>query len=196
MRMRDEMFLETTQQIQAIAHPLRQRALNLLVDAPYTNKQLASVLQVSPPRLHFHMRELLEAGLVEIVEERPKGGILEKYYRSIARILRLSPQISQVADDAELLENTLDVVKQEYVRANAHFEGRPPDLSFLHLPIRLSPERLVRLKEHLKAIDDEILQAESDPQRDTYEGFFTLTYLFHALPPVVREENTQEVDEL
>jgi DNA-binding transcriptional ArsR family regulator len=72
--MRDELVLETTEQIRALAHPLRQRVLHLLTDVPYTNKQLAMALQVSPPRLHFHVRELQAAGLIEIVSEQPQKG--------------------------------------------------------------------------------------------------------------------------
>src|SRR5438067_5723839 len=193
--MRHEMTLKTPKQIQALAHPLRLRVLNLLTDAPYTNKQLALVLQVSPPRLHFHMRELLEVGLVEIVEERSKGGVIEKYYRSVARILHLSPQISQVARNVELMESTLDVMKQEYVRASAYFDEQPPNLQFLHVPARLAPERLARIQEHLQAISDETLQAEDDPQRDTYENFVAITYLLHALPPVPREDSSQPGDD-
>jgi DNA-binding transcriptional ArsR family regulator len=69
--MRDELLIETPEQLRALAHPLRQRILQLLTDAPSTNQQLALALGVSPPRLHFHVRELLAAGLIELVAERP-----------------------------------------------------------------------------------------------------------------------------
>ena len=181
--MLNEIILETPEQIRALAHPLRQRILNLLVDAPYTNKQLASTLNVSPPRLHFHVRELQSAGLIEIVSEQPKGSVVEKYYRAVARVVRLNPNLHQVASDEELLETTLDAVRQEYMRAHTYFNGQLPDSRFAHELLRLSPERLASIQEHLQAIGNEIYQALTDPERETYADFVSITYLLHTLPP-------------
>lgn len=181
--MRDEIILETPEQIRALAHPLRQRILNLLVDAPYTNKQLASALNVSPPRLHFHVRELHSAGLIEIVSEQHKGGVVEKYYRATARVVRLNSGLSQVVSDEELLETTLDAVRQEYIRANTYFGGHLPKTLFAHELVRLSPERLARIQEHLQAVGEDIYGALKDPVRETYADFVSITYLLHTLPP-------------
>jgi len=181
--MRQELILESAEQIRALAHPLRQRILNLLVDAPYTNKQLASVLNVSPPRLHFHVRDLLTAGLIEIISEQPKGGVIEKYYRAVARVLRLGSSAHETLSKEELLETTLDAVRQEFIRANTYFDGQLPKLVFAYEPVRLSTERLIRIEEHLQAVGKEIYQALEDPARETYEHFVSVSYLLHTLPP-------------
>ncbi len=181
--MRNEIVLQTPEQIRALAHPLRQRILNLLVDAPYTNKQLATALNVSPPRLHFHVRELQSAGLIEMVEERPKGGVVEKYYRAVARVVLLNPNLRQVVSDEELLETTLDAVRQEYIRAHTYFNGQLLNTLFAHELVRLSPERLASIQEHLRAVGDAIYQALTDPDRETYADFVSITYLLHTLPP-------------
>src|SRR5690349_3771764 len=102
--MRDVLVLETPEQIRALAHPLRQRVLGLLTNAPYTNKQLAEMLQIPPPRMHFHVRELQSAGMIEIVSQKPKGGVIEKYYRAVARVVRLAPETKETARDQELME--------------------------------------------------------------------------------------------
>lgn len=181
--MREELVLETAEQIRALAHPLRQRILNLLVDAPYTNKQLATTLNVSPPRLHFHVRELLTAGLIEIISEQPKGSVIEKYYRAVARVVRLDSGAHEAVSKEELLETTLDAVRQEFIRANTYFDGQLPRLHFAYEPVRLSTERLTRIEEHLQAVGKEIYQALEDPERETYEHFVSVSYLLHTLPP-------------
>jgi DNA-binding transcriptional ArsR family regulator len=193
--MRDEFILETAEQMRALAHPLRQRILNLLVDAPYTNKQLATILNVSPPRLHFHVRELLTTGLIEIVAEQPKGGVIEKYYRAVARIIRLSSQVHQAASEEELMETTLDAIRQEFTRANTYFEGQLPKFLFAYEPARLSPERLTRIEELLKAVDKEIYQALEDPKRDIYQHFVSISYLLHTLPPSRSDDFTSTGEE-
>ena len=183
--MRDELVLETPEQIRALAHPLRQRVLGLLTNAPYTNKQLADLLQVSPPRLHFHVRELQAAGLIEIVSEQPKGGVIEKYYRAVARVVRLAPETKEAVRDEELMESTLEALRQEYIRASAFFEeGEIPEMRFAHELVRLPADRLARIQQLLDDVGREIYQALEDPERDTYEQFFAVSYLLHRLPPV------------
>ncbi len=190
--MRDEIILETTEQIHALAHPLRQRILNLLTNAPYTNKQLATLLQVTPPRLHFHVRELLKVGFIEIVSEQQKGTMIEKYYRAAARVIRLEAGIMESANAQELVETTLEALRQEYIRANTFFEGHFPMRRFLHDLVRLPSERLARIEELLQALNSEIYQAAQDPDRDTYEHFLSITFLLHTLPAVAPEEEGQQ----
>ncbi len=186
--MRDELILETTEQIRALAHPLRQRILNLLTNAQYTNKQLASLLQVTPPRLHFHVRELQTTGLIEIVSEQPKGGVIEKYYRAVARVMRLGAGIMESVDSQELMETTLEALRQEYIRANTFFKGHIPEMHFAHELVRLPADRLARIQELLQILKSEIYQAMEDPERDTYDHFVAVTYLLHTLPSVEAEE--------
>lgn len=181
--MHDELIIETAEQIRALAHPLRQRILHLLTDSPATNKQLAMLLQVSPPRLHFHVRELHAAGLIEMVSEQPKGGVIEKYYRAVARTFRLRSTIAHEIANADVLESSLEATRQEFIRAMTYFGDHLPLLAFAHEPLRLSKERLAHIKRHLEALNQEMLQAKADPERETYEDAVVLSYLLHSLPP-------------
>ncbi|GCE07738.1 winged helix-turn-helix domain-containing protein [Dictyobacter aurantiacus] len=185
--MRDELVLETPEQVRALAHPLRQRIVNLLTDAPYTNKQMATRFEVSPPRLYFHVRELLTTGLIEIVEEQPKGGVIEKYYRAVARVIRLGSQTGAAVNAEDLTAKTLEVVRQEFMQANRHFDDHPPQLSFAYEPIRVSTERLERIQGHLDALREEIYQAMQDPERASREHYVALAYLLHTLPEPGKE---------
>jgi DNA-binding transcriptional ArsR family regulator len=181
--MRDELVVDTPEQLRALAHPLRQRILHLLLDAPHTNKQLATALQVSPPRLHFHVHELLAAGLIELVAERPKRGVLEKYYRAAARVLRLGPGVPPEVGNEELVGISLEAAHQELLRATRYFGAALPVLHFAFEPLRLSDERLARIQAHLGALHEEVLHALADPQRDHYGHAVALTFLLHSLPP-------------
>ena len=57
-------------QLKALGHPLRLRVLEVLGESgeQLTNRQLAQRLGVDPGHLHFHVRMLLGAGLIELVE--------------------------------------------------------------------------------------------------------------------------------
>jgi DNA-binding transcriptional ArsR family regulator len=80
----DTYVISDLTQIKALADPLRQRLLAAFVDEPRTTKQVAVELGQPPTRLYHHVDLLERAGLLELVETRPKRGTTEKYFRAIA----------------------------------------------------------------------------------------------------------------
>ena len=67
----DVLTLDKPEQLKALGHPLRLRVLETLGagDSEHlTNRELASRLGVDPGHLHFHVRMLLRAGLIELAE--------------------------------------------------------------------------------------------------------------------------------
>jgi DNA-binding Lrp family transcriptional regulator len=57
-----------------------------------TNRELAQKLAVDPGHLHFHVRMLHKAGLIELVDggDRKRR---EKPYRSVAKAIRVGPEL-------------------------------------------------------------------------------------------------------
>jgi DNA-binding transcriptional ArsR family regulator len=92
--MKELLVLDRPDQLKALGHPLRVRTLEMLggddEGEELTNRELAQRLGVDPGHLHFHVRMLLKAGLIELVEQE-KGR--EKPYRSVARTFRVSPDL-------------------------------------------------------------------------------------------------------
>jgi DNA-binding transcriptional ArsR family regulator len=91
----DVLMIERAEQLKALGHPLRLRVLEMLggdAEKPLTNRELAQKLNVDPGHLHFHVRMLLRAGLIE----RAEGGKgREKPYRAVATTVRVAPQLLQ-----------------------------------------------------------------------------------------------------
>jgi DNA-binding transcriptional ArsR family regulator len=86
--MEDQYFFKSIDQIQATAEPTRWQILNLLIAKAMTGSQLARVLGIPRPLAHYHLKILEKVGLVEFQEERMRGGVVEKYFRAIARQFR------------------------------------------------------------------------------------------------------------
>lgn len=182
---RDELVLDSLAQLGALAHPLRQRALRALADEPRTNKQLAALLGEPPARLHFHVRELERAGLIALVEERPKGGVLEKYYRAVARGFRLGPALGAAPEAGDVPRAALAAAEQELARAAARFGSPLPRTRIVQGQARLTRERLARVVAHLAAIDEELRRAAAPgaPEADDEIGeTYIVTALLHPLP--------------
>jgi DNA-binding transcriptional ArsR family regulator len=77
--------LESIEQMRAISDELRLRIIRLLAREPMTVTQLGAAMAIAVGKAHYHVRELEHVGLVRRVETREKGGVLEKYYRAVAR---------------------------------------------------------------------------------------------------------------
>src|SRR3954447_14887176 len=89
----DVVTIERPEQLKALGHPLRLRVLELLGDegVPLTNRELANRLGVDPCHLHFHVRMLLQAALIELVTDAPTRR--EKPYRAVAHTVHVAPEL-------------------------------------------------------------------------------------------------------
>ncbi|UOQ91456.1 winged helix-turn-helix domain-containing protein [Halobacillus shinanisalinarum] len=173
--------MNSVEQMRALGHPLRNRALYLLVEEQYTNKQLASALGEPPSRVHFHIRELLKAGLIEIVDQRLKGGIMEKYYRAVSRSLRLGTDLGVLSKFDELADTILLTARDEFESSTNFFKKYPPETQIVQEKKKLSPERFSRIKEHLKSISEELEKSQTDANAEDAINIM-LTYMIHRLP--------------
>ena len=68
----------------AAAAPLRRRILDELAE-PASAATVASRLGVSRQKVNYHVRVLERDGLVELVDERPRRGFVERRLRAVAR---------------------------------------------------------------------------------------------------------------
>ncbi len=82
---REISVLDREAQFKALSNPERVRILALLIERPGTAKQVADWVGQTRGRVHYHVKELEKTGLVEIVARVERGGVVEKYYRAVAR---------------------------------------------------------------------------------------------------------------
>ena len=69
------------QQLRAVSHPLRLRILSLLTGAAMSTAELARELDLSHAAVSFHVRQLVQAGYLELAETRSVRGGKERRYR-------------------------------------------------------------------------------------------------------------------
>jgi DNA-binding transcriptional ArsR family regulator len=60
---------------------VRKRSILDLAKTPITVSQMAEELNEKQSRLYYHVKKLEEAGLLELVETRQHGNLIEKYYK-------------------------------------------------------------------------------------------------------------------
>src|ERR671933_801378 len=133
---RDVLTIERPEQLKALGHPLRLRVLETLSkdsDEPLTNRDLAQRLGVDPGHLHFHVRMLLRAGLIELAAG---GRGREKPYRAVARMFRVAPELLAAGLTTDLRAAMLDEVQRGWAKWGP--EGR---FRSAQVTARIAPER-------------------------------------------------------
>ena len=116
----ESLVLDKPEQLKALGHPLRVRILEMLGQEgewQLTNRELAQRLGVDPGHLHFHVRMLLKAGLIELADNE-KGG-REKPYRSVARTFRIAPELLAAGGASDIQAAMLDQVQRAHALYSA-----------------------------------------------------------------------------
>jgi DNA-binding transcriptional ArsR family regulator len=90
--MRDVLYLEEIEQAEALLKPQRVEVLRQLAE-PRTCSEVAERLGQTPQRVYYHVKRLVDAGLVDLVSERKVRGIHEGIYQAGARSYWLSPRL-------------------------------------------------------------------------------------------------------
>ena len=81
----DVLELTTPEQFKALGDSLRQKILSLLGEHAATTIQLAETLKTPTSTVAHHLRVLLDAELIKVVQTRQVRAITEKYYGCTAR---------------------------------------------------------------------------------------------------------------
>lgn len=101
----------------ALLHPLRLQVLSQL-DMPRSCAEIGAALRETPQKIHYHVKVLERAGLVEKVAERRVRALAEGLYRATARSYWLSPKLVERiggprrARDTASLEHLLGLAEE------------------------------------------------------------------------------------
>lgn len=140
-----------------MAHPLRLRILRLCLQQELTNKQLADRLGREPGTVLYHVRLLVDAGLLQPAPVRTgDSGALEKPYRSTAQSWWLYNPLADAEPDpafapVEAFQDELREAGPGSVQLTTRFT------------LHLSPDDVAALDRRILAILDEYV--ETDDQR-------------------------------
>ncbi|HEU5367176.1 MAG TPA: helix-turn-helix domain-containing protein [Ktedonobacterales bacterium] len=190
--------LETLEQLRAAADPLRVRIVAHLSRQAMTVTQLAGVLGEVPAKLHYHVRELEKVGLLKLVETREKGGILEKYYRAVAKTINAPGTLFQDVppDEVEgMLNEVTQPFFQGFIQTTQHMlrtqAWDDPDQRLV-----LSPEYYWMTADEFRQVNrqiDALLNPYREPRGIDREREQALLWLGYTVAPSAGQEDEAAV---
>jgi DNA-binding transcriptional ArsR family regulator len=187
--MRETYEIETVEQMRAISDMLRIRIINTLEKQAMTATQLGEELGLAPSKVHYHVRELEKVGLLELVETREKGGILEKYYQPIAREISMKKALlSSPPDEVEAsFREILDQIAGGFLRAFRQSREQEDSEAYNGMTISLEHLYLTR-EEHHNLMSQFNELAKPFEARRGIEGEKELAFSLLAYPPTEEKE--------
>lgn len=172
--MRDVEYLERLEQAEALLKPQRVDVLRQLAE-PRSCTEVAVVLDQTPQRVYYHVKRLVEAGLVKQVSERKVRAVSEGVYQATARSYWLSPALvgrlgPRVARDELSLGYLVDLMEE--VQADvAALDRAAPELPSIGVSgeIRVEPERRQEFLDELKTTLQDLFTRYGGAEGDAFK---------------------------
>lgn len=172
-------IVEEYEQLKALSDPFRIQILNLLIEGSYTGQQIAQQLEIPRAKIHYHLAEMEKNGFIQVVRTETKNGIVQKFYRSVARSFtpasHLLPYTTEVGDYyrhnmMEMLNRArLRVLSspEEAFRTDNPDSAKRPRLN-LQAEVRIKEETFVEWLGRFRSLVNELGEMEEDPDGNWY----------------------------
>jgi DNA-binding transcriptional ArsR family regulator len=179
-----------TQQLRALAHPIRLRLLEAFAQGRRTTMQVAVLIGEPPTRLYHHVNAMERAGILKLVDTRPVRGTTEKYFEiarkqiGIVRGHRLTPAVR--GSLTEIATVVLEEARAELLAAiaNPAPRSRATAPAVLRMMLTVPPSKLDLVRRRLRDVLKEIRRDAKKASRSPESRQWALTLVF--APTVVR----------
>jgi DNA-binding transcriptional ArsR family regulator len=191
--------------LKSLAIPERVKILELFEDLePRTAKQIATELGENAARLHYHVKELVRVGLLEQVDTRVKGSIVEKYYQPVAKVIQVKLQV-MIEENAQQLSDIMftpfRTTEQDLMRTLNRLVGSDVDVrkeykdtfAFNVTEFYLNQEERNQLVDEVNAVLQKYKGLKNTEGRRKFKFF---DVLFPLTPPDPSDENEHFQDDV
>jgi DNA-binding transcriptional ArsR family regulator len=170
---KDLLYVDGFEQAEALLKPQRVEVLRHLSE-PRSCTEVGQRLDQTPQRVYYHVKRLVDAGLVTQVSERRVRGIVEGIYQAAAKSYWLSPRLvgtiggRRVRDELSLgyLIELVEDVQSDL----ATIDRTRPELPTLGVSgrIALTPERRAEFFTELRATLQDLFTRYGGPEGDPF----------------------------
>lgn len=194
-------IVKSIEQAKLLTDPFKAKLLERFAGNPVTTKQVADLMGEKAPRLYRHVDALFEAGLLELVQEKPKRGTVERYFRTVASRFEVDPHL--FSSSPEQNNESVDMMRSLFRETEAdllHLLEQPEE-SFtesagqpLLIRVALSGNKREigrlrdKLEEWLKECDELAEKGERQDDDVAYAGLLT----FYPVPEAQKDNDHEK----
>lgn len=96
--MKEILVVDDLAMLKALSNSYRIRIIDAFEGKPATAKQISMKLGEPHSKVNYHIKALAKVGIIDLVEEVPKYGVIEKYYMPVAKTFVLDSKTVQGDD--------------------------------------------------------------------------------------------------
>lgn len=170
--MKEVLVLRDLECIKAIAHPRRIDILKSFDNSPLSAKQLSQLLDEPHAKINYHIKTLYKVGILDLVEEKIKSGIVEKYYYPSAKniviaknIINFSLSNYQEEKQGLCISKFEDIIELFYKAAEEELLERQNVIDYHD--VSLTQSELLELSSEINIKIQEILSKRLEQEDDT-----------------------------
>lgn len=176
-------IVKRLEQAKLLTDPFKLKLLERFALNPSTTKQVADRMGEKAPKLYRHVDALVDEGLLKLVEEKPKRGTIERYYKTVADRFEVDPRLFSTGRDkednaVEMLRSVFRDTESELVRwfeEHEVFDPDDDDVPFImKFGVRGTPEQVAEMSKKLEVWLEECKAAgygaEDSPESVSYSG--------------------------
>lgn len=182
-------IVKRLEQAKLLTDPFKLKLIEGFAHTPATTKQVADRMGEKAPRLYRHVDALVDEGLLELVEEKPKRGTIERYYKTVADRFEVDPELfspaSGTGDDAlDLMRSIFRDTESDLVSLFREIGDNPPECEDKPLVVKFgvhgTPEDIAGLRTKLDELLEECKRISA--KNDSAEGCATYSGLLILYP--------------
>jgi DNA-binding transcriptional ArsR family regulator len=173
-----------TQELRALAHPLRLRLVEEFAGQARTTMQVAEAMGEPPTRLYHHVNALERAGILRLARTRQVRGTTEKYYEVARKRLGTvagTKVTGRMRGPLQHLANVMfEEARSDLLAAIADASKRTPGspLVAFRMPLGLTPVQVAVVRRKLLAVLTQIRKEfkRQPPSPDTLRWALTVAF--------------------
>lgn len=180
--MKDVCVMTDLDQIKCISQPYRLQIIEAFLDEPGTAKMISERMGEPHAKINYHIKEMVKHGILVLVEEVVRMGVVEKFYRPVAKRFVVQSTSLKLADK-EVMDSLnqyrlaiFDATSKAFYKALEHTTPESYFKSSLVSECYLTREEAETYRQRLSALVDEIMEL-GDERREGTEAFTIANFL-------------------
>ncbi len=170
--------------------PTRLRILYQLME-PATAREVAQRLAMPVTRLYYHLNLMQDLGVIEVVETRKRGAMLQRVYRTVATNFIPAPDLIEQTEDKDRVISAAVGTVLDGARLDAvagllgHFEKVDPEPAGTlgRCVVPMSRESAIEFAERIGDLIDEMKEREEKDEED-----YAFSFVFFPMVGPVKGE--------
>ena len=165
--MKEFITLKTMKEIKIISHPMRMKILKQYYgfSRPATVKQIADHMNEVPANIHYHVKKLVEIGVLELDHTEVVNGIVAKYYLPTAQTIKIEDDESalkpgSISEYDVLISNFFDENKKTFLQQMAKDGPKSKEVPLISKTLYLSDEEYESFLVYFKEISSKYKEAK------------------------------------